>query len=131
MDAATNHDGSLLLGAGIQTAQGLCTVCSRPLPIEQTYWITRYPHGEHLHCRPWRTLPFPFERRLDVLRRIWRGTPAARQHVGAVGTALREMALAWPHKASADVVEQMLGELRVLRNTLAPLDVDRRLLNQL
>jgi|GEM_PF-1392397 len=126
-----HQDASALMGSGIEAAAGTCVVCGQALGWE-TWWVTRYPHGEHTRCRDWTRHPFPFERQLTALRKLWRqlDQDAIRREVARVGRELAQMQARWPGQG-AQTVQSAMDSTRKLRSALLVAGVAPKLLSQM
>jgi len=130
-------DGAALAQAAARAGDKACAICGNELGAER-WWVIpgEYPRGEHERCRDWSAYPFPFERQLDELRKIYRrvagqaGLAAGRLVTEAAGRELRGLEARWPHEALAilDEGRRVVGRAK---NELAAAGVDPKVIARL
>jgi hypothetical protein len=129
------RDGASL--ASVSQEAGRCAVCGQELGAER-WWVIpgQFPLGEHERCRDWSRYPFPFDRQLGELRKVYRrlgeaaGAAGARVLVETAGRELRDLERRWPRDALVVLDEGRMVIARV-KNALTGAGVDPKLTSQL
>lgn len=130
-------DGAALAQAVTGAGDKACAVCGQELGAER-WWVIpgQYPRGEHERCRDWNAYPFPFDRQLDELRKIFRkvagqdGLTTGRLVTEAAGRELRALEVRWPREALA-VLDEGRRVVGRAKNELAAAGVDPKVIASL
>lgn len=98
----------------MQPREGRCITCGRELGVE-AHFITTAPDGEHVRCRDWSRVPWPYDALTRRLRQRYRDLRRALAEVEALGRWLAERRRLWPEGAAETVMDVTARVERVRR----------------
>jgi hypothetical protein len=107
-----------------------CVICGGALDGTEPFWCVAYPRGAHTRCIDWSERPFPFERQLELLRRVWRATThaRARREIARVGAWLASLERKWAvGEGRAEDIDEARRRLQALARYAGRAGVDARL----
>lgn len=93
---------------------GRCLACALGV---SPHLIVRHPDGEHLGCRDWRRVPWPYEKLERRLRARFIALRRASSSIEELGRWLGDRRRRWPDRA-ADTVLEITRRLEELRRAL-------------
>lgn len=128
--AQSSELSTRLRGSRELFADRRCVVCEEPLDGSEPYWCISYPKSAHTRCIDWSERPFPFERQLTTLRRVWRATrhARARREIARTGAWLAALERRWAiGDGTAEDIDEARGRLAALARFTGRAGVDARL----